>query len=81
MFGPALTIALLKMKNLAPSGGKGSLVEVSLCALALYVSLPCAIAAFPQEGSLSRSELEEKFQNLKDSSGKEIETFYFNKGL
>jgi len=46
MFGPALTLAILKMKNMTPNKG-GVFLEVGLCALALYVSLPCAIAAFP----------------------------------
>jgi len=48
MFGPALVLAFMKLWGLTPRNKlAGVFLEVFLCAGALTVSLPCAIAALP----------------------------------
>lgn len=80
--GPAAAITLMKAKNLMPRNKMVSiLLEGSLCAMALGISLPIAIALFPQEGSVKSEDLEEQFHDLKDAHGNSITQFYFNKGL
>jgi len=52
-----------------------------LIVAALYTTLPCAIALFPQEVPMKPEQLEERFQNLTDEKGNKIDTLYFNRGL
>jgi sideroflexin-5 len=60
-------------------------LSVPLTTYLLLVSfgfgLPFAIAVFPQFGDISSEEVEEKFRGVKDSSGKTVERFKYNKGL
>ncbi len=45
------------------------------------LGLPAMIALFPQIGTIESSDLEEKFQNLRDSRGNPVKVFRYNKGL
>ncbi|CAI2373929.1 unnamed protein product [Moneuplotes crassus] len=82
MAGPATIISVMRNKNKMPKNKMLSILfEGSICALALGLSLPAAIALFPQEGKIKAENLEPEFHNLKDSHGKIVEEFYFNKGL
>lgn len=57
-------------------------VELSLIGVTLQLGLPIAVALFPQRGSISASELEPEFRGRVDpATGKEIGTFYYNKGI
>lgn len=79
---PTAIVTMLRAKNLAPQGKiASSALEVSLCALALGLSLPAAIAMFPQQGTVNAEKLESQFQNCKDAEGNIVKEFYFNKGL
>ena len=57
------------------------LAEVAVVTCLLFVAVPPALGAFPQQDEISASELEPQFQSKVDSNGKRIETFFFNKGL
>lgn len=57
------------------------IVQVPVITACLWLALPLAIGLFPQMSSIPAGKLEPEFQNLQDSKGKKIETFYFNKGL
>lgn len=52
-----------------------------LIAANLLISLPFAIATFPQHAKVPVRDLEEKFWNLRDAKGKKIEYIFYNKGL
>jgi len=45
------------------------------------VGLPATIALFPQNGSIPVTDLEERFQHLRDENGRPIRTLQYNKGL
>ena len=82
MFGPVIILAALTSRGLMPASKFAcAMLEVSLCSGTLLVSLPLAIAAFPQKSTISHNKLEKEFSNRFDDSGKKIEKFYFNKGL
>lgn len=55
--------------------------EVTVCVLAFVFGLPFAISLFPQEGSISVSDVEDRFKAATDGAGNSVQTFYFNKGL
>jgi len=45
------------------------------------LGLPATIALFPQIGTVQASELEDRFQNLRDPQGNNVQVFRYNKGL
>ena len=49
--------------------------------LGFGLGLPATIALFPQNGTVEASELEPRFQNLRDQGGNPITVFRYNKGL
>ena len=49
--------------------------QIIVCSLSFFSILPMAIAIFPQTGTISKSNLEPEFQNVKE------ETLRYNKGL
>lgn len=49
--------------------------------LGFGLGLPATIAIFPQTGTVEASDLEEKFQHLKDEQGNPVTVFRYNKGL
>ena len=55
--------------------------QTAFVMLSFGLGLPATIALFPQIGTVEASELEEKFQNLRDSQGKSVTVFRYNKGL
>jgi hypothetical protein len=57
------------------------IVQVPVITACLWLALPLAIGLFPQQSSIAANKLEPQFQNMKDSKGNKIDTFYFNKGL
>ena len=82
MAGPAALIFLMKSRSLMPKNRALSvLFEGTLCAGALGLSLPAAIALFPQEAQVNVKDLEPEFHDLKDSHGNKVTELYFNKGL
>ena len=61
---PPVTLTLLKRVGIAPAGKiAASVLEVGLCATTLALSLPLAIALFPQMGEVESHYLEPEFQN------------------
>jgi tricarboxylate carrier len=57
------------------------MAELGIISACLGIGLPIAISMFPQKSLVPVKELEPEFQNLKDKSGKPIDTLTFNKGL
>ncbi|EGG25316.1 sideroflexin [Cavenderia fasciculata] len=56
-------------------------INLAVIAAIFNSSLPAAIAMFPQESSISASDLEPQFRDLKDKNGNIIKEFIYNKGL
>eukprot|EP01135_Chromosphaera_perkinsii_P004777 Nk52_evm8s296 gene=Nk52_evmTU8s296 len=56
-------------------------VNVTTVSLMLMTALPFAIGLFPQKATIAATALEPEFQNLRDSQGRPVEYFNFNKGL
>jgi hypothetical protein len=56
-------------------------VTLGTTALCLGIGLPLSIGLFPQMVTVKASELEARFQGLKDKKGDEIHEFVFNKGI
>ena len=82
MASPIVVVSFLKSKNLHPKSKLASVtLEMLLWMSALGISLPMAIAMFPQNGKISSASLEPDFHNLKDNQGNQITELYFNKGL
>ena len=77
---PLIMTQLGKLPALASPRAK-MLAEVAVVTCLLFVAVPPALGAFPQQDEISASELEPQFQSKVDSNGKQIETFFFNKGL
>ena len=44
-------------------------------------ALPCAVALFPQLGSIPAASVEQEFRNLTADDGTKVTTFWYNKGL
>ena len=64
MFGPVIVLALLRQRKLMPTSKiLSAMLEVSLCSGTLLISLPLAIAAFPQQSSISAAKLENEYQS------------------
>lgn len=55
--------------------------QTAFVLLGFSLGLPATIALFPQIGTIESSDLEEKFQNLRDSRGNPVTVFRYNKGL
>jgi hypothetical protein len=51
--------------------------ELILCTVALTVALPMSVALFQQRGMLTREDIEEEIRE----PNKNVQEFYFNKGL
>lgn len=82
MATPITVVSFLKSKNLHPKSKFASVtLELLLWMGALGISLPMAIAMFPQYGKISTNSLEPSFHDLKDEQGNPVTELYFNKGL
>lgn len=82
IFFPSIALSILTKLRLAPKGGLSmKLTEMTLCIMALTVSLPASVALFKQQATLRAEDLEDKFKELKDAQGEEVKEFRFNKGL
>mmetsp|Transcript_22715 Transcript_22715/g.57874 ORF Transcript_22715/g.57874 Transcript_22715/m.57874 type:complete len:337 (-) Transcript_22715:393-1403(-) len=82
IFIPTLMMAgLQKVKFIQKSKPLKMLTEVSLITGIMALALPMVIAIYPQQSSINRMELEERFRFLRNSNGTRVETFTFNKGL
>lgn len=56
--------------------------HAAVFAFFLQCALPFAVAVFPQKGAIAAAKLEPQFQGKVDATtGKQIETFYYNKGI
>lgn len=69
--------SILKNKSL----GVITFANLGLIFSTSLVALPFALAVFPQRRFVSPSSLEDKFHNLKDKNGNEIQTVWFNRGI
>ena len=55
--------------------------NVTCVGVCLLVFLPLCLATFPQYCSIPASDLDPKFQNLKEKNGNAVNTLIYNKGL
>mmetsp|Transcript_18517 Transcript_18517/g.40297 ORF Transcript_18517/g.40297 Transcript_18517/m.40297 type:complete len:374 (-) Transcript_18517:454-1575(-) len=55
--------------------------NITFVMLSFSFGLPAAIALFPQIGTVEASDLEDKFQHLRDARGNPVTCFRYNKGL
>jgi hypothetical protein len=79
---PGVTMAMFEKFGMIPRArGPKTLLEVSVIAFALWIALPISVSLFPQRGSLKASEIEQEFREMKNSKGKHVEVYYYNKGL
>ncbi len=83
IFGvPGVFFYMLDKKGMMPKNKVVDVVlQLGVLTVALWVALPLSVALFPSNGSLSVSEVEEEFRDLKLSTGEQVKTFTFNKGL
>ncbi|KNC85195.1 hypothetical protein SARC_02614 [Sphaeroforma arctica JP610] len=79
---PALIMSRLEKKTFLVSNPRVRMaVEMGVIGVCLFLGVVPALAAFPQIESMNADDMEEQFQNLKDSNGQKVEKFVFNKGL
>ena len=79
---PAIVLAVEKGKMLPTRAVPKYAFEFSLLFLQLYFAIPVALGYFPRMGSITASELEPEFQQIKSKDGTSFKTeFVFNKGL
>ncbi|CAG8669158.1 9504_t:CDS:2, partial [Dentiscutata erythropus] len=77
---PPLILSQLEKTKLLRNNPKLAIpINFGLITLSLTVSLPLAIAAFPQKAVIDPLKLEEEFWNLKDKNGETIRRMFFNK--
>ena len=82
MILPPLALVYLQRRRIVPQAGPWSrAADLGLIGASLFVFLPPAIAFFPQTATVQASSVESAFRDIKDDSGKPVETFEFNKGL
>jgi len=81
MLFPPLAMAGLRAMLPSLTGIAAVAAEVALVASSIYVALPVAIGAFPQNIEIPTSALEPEFHNLKDSNGRPITHIVCNRGL
>jgi tricarboxylate carrier len=55
--------------------------EVSIVGACIFAAVPPALGLFPQEDEIDAARVEAQFQGKRDSQGRPIERFHFNKGL
>ena len=68
--------------KLVPKSVKGVAgLDMFILSITLTAIVPLAISLFKQELSISKEKLEPEYKNVKDTKGKIIEQFNFNKGL
>eukprot|EP00474_Spongospora_subterranea_P010205 CRZ10663.1 hypothetical protein [Spongospora subterranea] len=79
---PPIIMNALKNARMIPTGRYGKLiVETGVVTACLAMAVPLAIGIFPQTGIISVQDLEEEFQNVRDSKGDRVSVFTYNKGL
>jgi len=79
---PGVSMAMFERFGMIPkSRTPKTILEVSVIAFALWIALPISVSLFPQRGSVKANEIEEEFKELRNSKGRQVDTFYYNKGL
>lgn len=80
---PPLILVKLQQTRLLKGKSKSveTLLNIGLIFATSLVALPFALAVFPQRRHLNVSKLEDKFHNLKDKDGNDIQTLEFNRGI
>lgn len=79
---PPLVMSKLESTQLFRNNPRlAPIANVAVVTGCLWAALPMAIAIFPQYVEMPAKKLEPQFHNLKDKSGKPIETVVFNRGL
>ncbi|SPQ97473.1 Sidoreflexin [Plasmodiophora brassicae] len=79
---PPIIINLLNKAKMMPASKRARLVvEVGIVTACLAAAVPLAIGLFPQTGAIRAQDVEPEFQGLKDSKGRPVTSFSFNKGL
>jgi len=73
--------AIMSMLPLVPATLPHTMVSLAVITASMAVALPMALAIEPGQMTLEASSLEPQFQNVKDSKGNPISTFYASKGL
>ena len=82
IFVPPLFLMGIEKGRMMPKNKPGKLsVEISLLLLELYFAVPLGLALYSRQGLISAKDLEPEFKQIKDSKGKLIDEFVFNKGL
>eukprot|EP00050_Salpingoeca_kvevrii_P008329 m.302289 g.302289 ORF g.302289 m.302289 type:complete len:330 (+) comp15103_c0_seq1:56-1045(+) len=82
MLLPAVFLApLSRLQKLKSRPRLMRVIEIGVISSLIFVSIPPALAFFPQIDSIAAEKLEPEFQNMTDSQGRKIDKFVFNKGL
>ncbi|TNV86496.1 hypothetical protein FGO68_gene16303 [Halteria grandinella] len=80
LFFPAFAQLLFTKLRIWPRNTYATkFLELSFCAIALTVALPMSVALFQQRGMITRDEVDEDIREA--TKDKNVQEFYFNKGL
>lgn len=79
---PVSMLAVEKTTNIFKRWPRSRLpIEAGFCVLWFVFGLPLALSCFPQTCEVPVGDLEPRFHNICDSTGKRVEKVVFNKGL
>lgn len=79
---PGVSMAMFEKFGLIPKRrAPKTVLEIGVIAFSLWIALPLSVSLFPQKGSVKASEIEQEFREVRNSQGKYVETYYYNKGL
>lgn len=79
---PGVSMALLDRFGMIPKARiPKTALELGVIAFSLWIALPISVSLFPPRGEVKNTEIEQEFREVRNSHGKLIERYYYNKGL